>query len=227
MYEIVIQSRINSTSVSICAASGANGGGGRCPRNSRKACNVRQPKNPTMRLPMMIRMVTKVWCLDLVILFLPFQFKLTNRNRIAFLHARLTQCCIYAQRFHDLLKTTQRAIMFPIGHLGRTFNGHTSNAPFILPCLRNQKFAWILFRLINWQWQFCVFEYRSICQFLMSLNQKFTRVRTCQRRYSHELDFKLLGLFLDSSKSFLDFRLIYLVERCQLRLFRKIWIKPR
>src|SRR6185503_913760 len=224
---MVIPSRFNSTSVSICAASGADGGGGRCPRNSLNACKVRKPKKPTMTIPMTIRLMIKARCLEGVMLLLPFQLEIANRDRIPFLHASLTQSFVYAKRLHDLLKSSQRTIVFPISHLGRAFNSHTCDAPFVLACVRDKKFARILLRFIDWQRQFCFFEHGGIGQFLMSLDQEFARVRTCQRRYGHELDFKLLELLLDSSESFLHFRLVDLVERYQLRLFRQIWVKER
>ena len=51
------------------------------------------------------------------------------------------------------------------------------------------KLTRVFFRLIDWQWQFDFFEQGSLCQFLMSLDQQFARVRARQRRDGHELDF--------------------------------------
>src|SRR5215210_1602778 len=117
MNGMVIQSRINPTSVSVVCESSEIAGGGLCTRNSRKARRDRKPNRPARIRPMAIIAKIRARCLARVISVLPLQFEGSDLNGVAFLNARFTQCCIDAKCFQDLLKAAQRTIMFPVGHL--------------------------------------------------------------------------------------------------------------
>src|SRR6059036_2267350 len=108
------------------------------------------PKKPTLNNPMMMRPIVNTCCLDRVTLFLPFQLKISDRNRIAFLYTRLAQSLIHAKRFHDLLESAHGTIMLPIRHRSSAFNGRAGDAPFIGSLARDNKVTRVLFRFVDW-----------------------------------------------------------------------------
>src|SRR5574341_2039876 len=107
---------------------------------------------------MAIRLITSARCFAGAMLFLPLQFKLTDRNRITLLYACFAQGFIHTERLHDLLEATHRAIVLPIGHRSGAFDGRAGDAPFVCAFAPDGELAWIFLRTVDWHRRLDFFE---------------------------------------------------------------------